>query len=321
MLHVLNGDATRVKLERSGVGGTLTVWADALHEGPVPASLSADELRRVRVTYFARLLGGSEDGHLAMVRGWDDGLDRYAEFEEVVFWFEHDLFDQLILIRHLQWLSTIDRGATRFSLICIGSFPGITNFTGLGELTPEQLATLLPLRTLITDAQIALGRDAWNLFRSPDPLPLLEWWRGDSSPLPYLHGALRRHFEDYPSTHDGLSRSQKQILSAIDAGHETFEDIFAACQRMEERIFMGDATFWSILWRLAEERYPLVKVNGTAASVPHRSRKAVLTNTGREVLEGREDHIQLNGIDRWAGGVHLTPQNLWRWDGDRLGLK
>jgi hypothetical protein len=179
MLHVLNGDATRVTLERSGVGGTLTVWADALHEGPVPASLSADELRRVRVTHFARLLGGPEDGHLAMVRGWDDRLDRHAEFEEVVFWFEHDLFDQLILIRHLHWLSTIDRGATRFSLICIGSFPGITNFTGLGELTPEQLATLPPLRTLITDAQIALGRDAWNLFRSPDPLPLLEWWHGE----------------------------------------------------------------------------------------------------------------------------------------------
>lgn len=346
MLHVLNGDATRWQLERSGVSGSLTVWADALHEGPVPAGLPADDLRRVRVRHFASQLhptahntrGGGpevsepEEGLTAMVRGWDDALDRYAEFEEVIFWFEHDLFDQLILIRHLHWLSTIDRGATRFSLICIGSFPGVTNFTGLGPLTPEQLATLPPLRTPITDAQIALGRDAWNLYRLPDPLPFVEWWRGDTSPLPYLHGALRRHFEDYPSTRDGLARSERQILSAIAAGHDTFQDIFAACQRMEERVYMGDTTFWSILWRLAEARHPLVRLHETPASVPHGSLKpgspprvlgavgwkAALTDAGRDVLEGREDHIQLNGIDRWAGGVHLTSRNLFRWDGDRL---
>jgi hypothetical protein len=46
MMHVLNGDATRKQLERSGVRGTLTVWADALHDGPVPAGLSRRSIWR-----------------------------------------------------------------------------------------------------------------------------------------------------------------------------------------------------------------------------------------------------------------------------------
>ena len=52
------------------------------------------------------------DSLLAMVRGWNAGLARWQDFDEVVFWLEHDLFDQLILLRHLHWLSTLDAART-----------------------------------------------------------------------------------------------------------------------------------------------------------------------------------------------------------------
>ena len=39
-----------------------------------------------------------------------------------------------------------------------------------------------------------------------------------------------------------------------------------------------------------------------------------LTEAGHAVLEGRADHVKLNGIDRWIGGVHLTNENVWRYD-------
>jgi hypothetical protein len=32
------------------------------------------------------------------------------------------------------------------------------------------------------------------------------------------------------------------------------------------------------------------------------------------VLRGEADRVELLGIDRWIGGVHITPQNVWRWD-------
>lgn len=314
MMHVLNGDATRVKLERAAVEGTLAVWADALHEGPVPDNMGDDELTAVRARYFARLMDVSEDSLIAMARGWNTALAGYRGVDEVVFWLEHDLFDQLILIRHLHWLSTIDPLSTRFSLICLGSFPGVPRFTGLGPLTPGQLATLPARRTPVTAAQVALGREAWSLFRAPDPLPLLDWMNRDLSELPFLDGALLRHFEDYPWQHDGLSRSERQILTALVHGHTTFPDIFAACQSMEERVFMGDTTFLSILRRLARDRNPLVTLRGDRNGQDTTAIRVSLTDVGGVVRQGGADHAELNGVDRWAGGVHITSASPWRWD-------
>jgi hypothetical protein len=306
MLHVLNGDSTRVTLAQSTVPGVFTVWADALHDGPVPADLGSEDLRVMRAQHFATTIGFSAAELMATTRRWDEGLGRYRDHDEVVFWFEHDLFDQLILIRHLHWLSTLDRGATRFSLINIGSFPGFARFRGLGELSPAQLATLLPLRAPISDAQVALGRDAWNRFRAPAPQPFAELLGRDTSVLPFLEGAVRRHLEDFPARATGLSRSERQILEAVADGHATFEEIFVACQAKEERVYMGDTTFRGILDRLVSAPHPLLTRDG-------RGRYA-LTATGTEVLAGRADHLALNGIDRWMGGTHLTADRVSRAD-------
>jgi hypothetical protein len=314
MLHVLNGDSTRLSLERSTVQGEFAVWADALHDGPVPAGLSDDDLVTLRAEHFATQLGQPADLVLAMSRGWNAALARSRDFDEVVFWLEHDLFDQLILLRHLHWLSTMEASRTTFSLICIGSFPGVSPFHGLGPLTPEQLATLLPDRTVVTPEQIALGGEGWSRFRARDPLPLVDWAARDLAALPFVPGALQRHFQDYPSVENGLSRSERQILAALRSGEQTFSELFVACQGMEERVFMGDTIFWSIVRGLANGRNPLVKVTGSTGAAITRPLRIASTTLGEVVLDGGADHVELNGIDRWMGGVHLTTSRLWRWD-------
>ncbi len=321
---MLNGDATRFQLERSTVGGLPVVWADVLHDGPTPAGLGADEFRQVRARHLASRVGQPEAAVLANLRAWDAALDRFHEHDEVVFWFEHDLFDQLILIRHLHWLSTIDRGATRFSLICIGAFPGIENFNGLGQLSAAQLATLPAQRQPITAEQVQAGRQAWDLFRADDPEPLQAWLQDGVQPLPFLAGAMRRHFEDYPSTRDGLARTERQMLVSIVEGHDTFAAMFRAGQVMEERVYMGDVTFWAILKGLADAATPLVTIsedlqlNPGRSPVPRRGTTVRVTDAGRAVLEGNADHVELNGIDRWMGGVHLTTARCWRSDGEAI---
>ena len=44
-----------------------------------------------------------------------------------------------------------------------------------------------------------------------------------------------------------------------------------------------------------------------------------LTALGERALCGEADRVELLGIDRWIGGTHVTPDNVWRWDG--AGLK
>src|SRR5688500_11603510 len=121
VLHILNGDCTRVVLEETGLAGELVVWADVLHDGPVPAGLEADELLRVRAGPLTGADARAAEAFVAGMRAANARMDRCADFDEVVIWLEHDLFDQLLLIRHLAWVSRLPQ-ASRFRLLCIVSF-------------------------------------------------------------------------------------------------------------------------------------------------------------------------------------------------------
>ena len=53
MLHVTNGSVFLSRLHDLGVPGAIIPWDDVLHEGPVPAGLSPNELRRCRAEFLA----------------------------------------------------------------------------------------------------------------------------------------------------------------------------------------------------------------------------------------------------------------------------
>ena len=317
-LHVLNGDATRMILEQTGIPGEMLVWADVLHDGPAPADASGDRWRELRARHLSHG-NGDLDAVGEELRRADERLDRYADYEEVVFWFEHDLFDQLLLIRHLRWLSTLpDR--SRFRLICIGSFPGHPDFAGLGQLNPVELASLFPGRQPLTDAQVALGSRLWLAFGAADPRPFSDLvMKGDSSELPFAAGALVRQLEDFPSIEDGLARTERQILAAIRDGQQTAMGVFKAAARLEERVFMGDLTMWGWMERMTQGRAPLIALDGGFHPGRMPSGTFTLTDAGRAVFDGRAYSIELNGIDRWMGGVHLT-DGRYRWTGEELKL-
>ncbi len=306
-LHVTNGDVAAETIRLSGVPGEVSVTADVLHEGPAPGGVPPERWRKIRARYLAESGYDDYESCLATLTRWDHTLEDYRSYDEVVLWFEHDLFDQLLLVRTLDLYAARNLGATELSLICVGEY--------LGELTPQQMSILLPRKQRVNQGQKLLARDVWKAFCAPDPTGLEELRRGDTSPLPYLSGALRRHLQEFPSVWNGLARSEHQILRALaQAGEASFEEVFRATQRMEERIYMGDSSFHRILRELASAPRPLVRLE-PAANGSIRGMKVSLTTGGREVLEGKDDWIQIRGVDRWLGGVHLQGREAaWRWD-------
>ena len=316
VLHILNGDAAADQLRRSGVPGTITITADVLHEGPAPAGVPPERWRKIRARYLAESGFDDYDRCLASLTEWDRMIESAEEHEEVVLWFEHDLFDQLLLIRTLDWYAGRNLGRTALSLICIGEFPGVTPFHGLGQLSPEQMASLVSKRRRVNEGQKLLARDAWRAFCAPDPRGIEELLRRDTSPLPFLAGALRRHLEEFPAVRNGLSRTEQQALLGVAAGHGNFEKLFRSTQRMEERVFMGDSSFLRNLRGLAAGSRPLLRLE-PSPSGSLRSLGISLTTTAWDVLEGRDDWIGIQGIDRWLGGVHLQGREAqWRWDAE-----
>ena len=161
--------------------------------------------------------------------------------------------------------------------------------------------------------QYRTARAAWNAFTSPDPTEIERFIATDTSALPFLAAALRRHLEQFPSVDNGLSRTERQALFVIrEHGSLSGGQLFVAVQRQEEQVFMGDSSFYRMMADLSEARHPLVQISDRAQDSLG---DVTITETGRKVLEGQADHIDLNGIDRWLGGVHLKGDKaVWRWD-------
>ncbi|HVR74996.1 MAG TPA: DUF1835 domain-containing protein [Planctomycetota bacterium] len=317
MLHITNGDVVRGCLRVGGVPGDMVAWNDVLHEGPVPAELSHAELSKVRAAFITSR-GWCDPGEvmrdvLAHFRRRDRILARYRDHDEVVLWFEHDLHDQLQLIQLLAWFAECDRGQTRLSLVQAPDY--------LGSMDPRRLARLFPRRRPVTARQLALGARAWDAFRHPEPTRLAALIDGDTSALPFLDGAILRLLEEYPSTHNGLSRTEERALGVIDTGRTRMVDAFFATARdCEERVFLSDLSFRSLIEDLAGGPSPLLRIHRSKRSFL--IRKAALTRDGRAVLAGKADSVRLRGLDRWLGGVHLRGREVeWRWNRKEMQLE
>ena len=128
-LHVANGTSTTNTLEAAGVPGTCSIWADPLYEGPVPGGLTDDALIDVRTQYLA----GAEPDPVNDMREWRAAIARHESYDELVLWYEHDLFDQLNLLQLLTWIRHHLPETKPVTLICIGEIPGTAGLQGSGR--------------------------------------------------------------------------------------------------------------------------------------------------------------------------------------------
>jgi len=329
-LHITNGDHAADLLRSSGIGGDVLAWRDPMHHGPFPAELDLDAVSEVR----ARYLAGEHDPAAiqADFRQRNDTLRSAGRYDEVILWFEHDLLDQLQLLQLLDWFTTAERGSALLTVICIDRFPSVVPFRGLGQLTAAQIGSLLPTRLPVTAEQLATARAGWAAFRAADPATLLHFLGGDLTALPFLRAALQRHLQEYPWSSDGLSRTERQVMSIVSAGVTAPRRIFAANMEQENALFEGDLRTFQHIAELSRGSRPLLH------STPHGifrapgegglsydecvAQRVSLTRNGELVLNGETDAWDIIRRDHWLGGVHLqTEHSMWMWDADAATLR
>lgn len=328
MLHVTNGSIAVSRLHDLGLPGQFVPWDDPLHEGPVPSGVSEAELRHIRAEFLSTEVPEIADIERALA-GRDQRLADATAGDEIVLWFEHDLYDQLQVLQILDHLRQAGSSRTaRVTAVLADDY-----LTGQSD---EQLSRWFDERRLLTDAQWDAAAAAWQAFRAADPSGLHAF--DHSGAWPSLRASLRRHLQQYPAVGTGLSRTETYTLNALADGPLSLRAAFKkANAEVEPAMFMGDLGWWHHIRPLLTGVQPLISVIGERPATFHDGEwwrddesapTLALTETGAHVLAGESDHLALNGINRWLGGVHLmalpghgdaSDQRLWRWD-DARGL-
>jgi Domain of unknown function (DUF1835) len=280
LLHITNGDCA-VALLSQVVQGPILPWRDVLHEGPVRAGMPLEALSRERAQFIADAGWGALSEVLENFQQRDATFRRAGEHDEIVLWFEHDLYDQLQLIQVLDGLAAL-RGPP-ISLVCEAEY--------LGIMAPDRAAELFSLRTPLTRRHFQEAQAAWAAFRSSDPLQIDP---AKPKALHFLGAALRRHLEEFPWTTDALSRLERGIVEGLQQGPRDLAQLFIAVE--ENPAFLGDAVLAWHLERLAREA--LLVAEGTHWG----SKQWRLTGKPRAQRQ-----------PRWLGGYEVKDQTV-RWD-------
>ena len=133
-----------------------------------------------------------------------------------------------------------------------------------------------------------------------------------------MAGALLRHLQELPWAADGLSLSQRLVLRVLAAGPRSGAALFREIHNRSEPLpFMGDLMFWHLLSDMRNAARPPIAAGGEA---PWPQRSIALTDTGRALLDGRQDWQLCGAAPRWVGGVEIVslgPAGLprqWRWN-------
>lgn len=337
VLHITNGDSAADIIAQFAVQDTVLPWRDPMHFGPFPQTDTLDQISRVRIAYLegdnsplnpktVHALASATESHSFNER--DHLLARSSEFSEIVLWFEHDLLDQLQVLQLLDWFADHPDNNRVLSIICIDRFAGVVNFRGIGQLSEDQMKSLYPSRLPVSPAMLTLAKSCWSAFRQDNPESLLKYInpaKALDTELPFVRASLRRHCQEFPWVSDGLSRTERQILTLVSRGVTSPAQLFMRNMDFESFLFIGDWRTYSHIQTLCSTEQPLLECMGdrpfkhvrdsSISSEEFKQQQLLLTDFGRRVLAGEKSAVKQIQREEWLGGVYLnSAAAMWFWD-------
>ena len=276
-LHITSGDIAGGSLKKAGLPGEVLVWHDILYDGPRHPGWPDDDTLNARALFLEQATAGGLKRAfiLETLRSQYGKLAEAAPYEHMVLWFDACLFDQSMLAHILTCM--LHKGLRQAELLCVDSFPGIDPFHGLGQLQPEQLASLYGNRRPVTDEQFGFAVLVDEAFATQDSGLLADLSRRTHAPLPWAPAAVTRWLQEKPDAATGLGRLENLALTAVRAGCETPGEIFASVAAADTAPrFWGDITLWAKINGLADHVPPLLRIEGPADRLPQWENEAPL---------------------------------------------
>jgi Domain of unknown function (DUF1835) len=295
--------------------GSLLDNQDFLSCGPLLPLRTLDEWRRIREEYLQTLSPEFPFSFADYPRDLLTNTQTIQEAESVTVWVGTGLAEQLLLVwvPQLLRLLNIDLQRLRFIQFSYDQNKG-EEIQALGILNPDRLRAHPPAEALDELALASIDK-AWAAVTAPDPTLLTALLAGEPGPLPFLQRSLQWLMFRFPDAETGLGRLDMQLLRQVAEKGPTAAKVvgFAIIREIDGLDWVGDGFLFARFKRLGAPslRHPLVSLTGNTAEL--RETEVHLTETGKRVLEGKANVVELNGIDDWVGGTHLdsTEGRVW----------
>jgi hypothetical protein len=225
------------------------------------------------------------------------------------------LSDQLLLPSTVHLFELLGIELAKLSTVQFSRFPGKpVEIVGLGMLAPNELKNH-PAPVPVSEAGIAEIKRAWTMVTAPEPGGLLAFLREEAAVYPLLRRALKTIIARYPDEQTGLNYIDWDLLKLSKAHGPKVATVIthAIIGNAEHLDPVGDIYLLARLRGLADPALPHPALSLAGDSFSIRGCEVRVSAAGEDVLAGRKNFVEVNGVDDWVGGVHLDSRAAVMW--------
>ena len=304
LLHITNGDSHTNRLKALGLKGDIITWREMLCEGKTLTNVGSESFWKTRFEFLNKNYKISKSWFVEKTLKEYRSLCNHKQQDEIVLWFEYDLFCQINMLAVISWLKT-HRKYANISLICSGHEDDTDKMYGLGELDDDYLLQLFENRTALKQDDIEYADYVWQLYCSDNPIRLENLTDFKNYQFDYLSEALKAHLKRFPTIRNGLNDLENNILQlSVDKKPKSKRQLLRTVLANQGVYGFGDTQFERIITTLR----PLY-----TSFNPVR-----LTKKGKEILEGKTSYYScIQDHDAYLGGA-LKYNFLYNTESDRI---
>ncbi|MEM1259908.1 MAG: DUF1835 domain-containing protein [Bacteroidota bacterium] len=304
LLHITNGDSFTERLENLPLKGDIITWREMLCEGKTLSNVGSESFWKTRFEFLNKNYRVSKSWFVEKTLKEYRSLCNHKQQDQIVLWFEYDLFCQINMLAVLSWLKTYRRHA-EISLVCSGKEDDTDRLYALNHLSDEKVLALYENRIVLSQDDIEYADYVWQLYCSDNPMRLENLMDFDSFQFDYLSDAIKAHLRRFPSIKNGLNSVENTILQvAVDQKPKSKRELTGQILRNQGYYGFGDSQYDRLITNLRPLFYSLNPVR--------------LSKKGKAVFEKKENYYSaLRNEDYYLGGA-LKYGFLFNTDNNRI---
>jgi len=211
LLHITNGDSFTSRLQSLQFNGDVITWREMLCEGKTLSTVGSESFWKTRFEFLNKNYKVSKSWFIEKTLKEYRSLCNHKQQDQIVLWFEYDLFCQINMLAVISWLKTHRRHA-EISLVCSGKVEGSDKLYGLNELNDDKLLELYENKKVLSQDDIEYADYIWQLYCSDNPIRLENQIANNDFQFEYLSDALKTHLKRFPTIKNGLNDLENHIL-------------------------------------------------------------------------------------------------------------
>lgn len=304
LLHITNGDSFTQKLNTLQLKGDVITWREMLCEGKTLTNVGSESFWKARFEFLNKNYKVTKSSFIEKTLKEYRSLCNHKQQNQIVLWFEYDLFCQVNMLAVISWLKA-NRKYAEISLVCSGKEDETDKMYGLNELSKDQLMKLYETRKVLTRDDIEYADYIWQLYCSDNPIRLENLTDFKNYQFDYLSQAITSHLHRFPSIKNGLNAMENNILQlSIDKKPTSKRELLKTVLGDQGLLGFGDSQYERAISRLK----PLF-----SSFNPVR-----LTKKGKAILESQTNYYAcLQDNDVYLGGA-LKYNFLYNDSTDRI---